>query len=268
MTKRKNIKIIINSSLPGILPDQAAAPTPMVRRRAAGKRAAFCTTKRRASFTVEAALILPLFLLGVLALFNTFEVFRLYLKESVELKEKAERTAMYAYGTGEEQNWEGTFADGYVTLTKIISYKVKYFPVPLPALRIPCHARVHTWTGYDGEKEPSQGKGDTEMVFVSEYQSVYHTNASCTYLELHVYKRKLEEAKREKNAGGARYQPCERCIGDGGSSSVVYLSEYGRAYHNSLACSGLKRSVRLIRKSDAGGLPCCSRCAAGRAENE
>ena len=44
---------------------------------------------------------------------------------------------------------------------------------------------------------------------------------------------------------------------------VLYVTSDGDRYHNSLACPGLKRSVRSIPKSEAlgKGLRPCGRCA-------
>ena len=68
-----------------------------------------------------------------------------------------------------------------------------------------------------------------------------------------------EELTALRNASGGRYSPCEKCGGDG--SGIVYITNEGDRYHNTIECSGLKRSVRCVPLSEAGGRAPCSRCA-------
>ena len=42
--------------------------------------------------------------------------------------------------------------------------------------------------------------------------------------------------------------------------SAVYITEKGNRYHNQKTCSGLKRSVRLVKESGLSGIHACSRC--------
>lgn len=225
-----------------------------------GKRAAFCTL-RKASFTVEAALVLPLFLLSVLALFSMLDFYRIYTKERMELIQKAKKTAIYAYMPGDSPSISDLFPDGYITLTKIVDYKIPFAPFPLPRIQVPCHARVHAWCGYLGPNNEGQNSEKSkEMVFVTDYESVYHTTPSCSHLDLQIFESSLSEAQRVRNKDGARYTPCEKCIGSGNTHNLVYLSEHGTAYHNTPDCSGLKRNIHLIPLEDAAGLNICSRC--------
>lgn len=257
-------------SLPGIPPlnqPDVCSPTVHPRAERSRKKAALCILE--GSLTVEAALLVPLFLLLCLAVFSTLDFYRVCLSESMELRERAEKWAMYAYlpgqGSGSLGNGGLLGADGYITLTKQVEYRIPYSPIPLPPLRAWVSARVHPWTGARYEEGAGDGQQYEEMVFVTEHGSVYHTSSGCTHLSLQIYCRPYGEAMAMRNGGGGRYRPCEKCVGSGCAADAVYVTEWGEVYHNSRTCSGLKRSVRLVKKSEARGLPCCQKCAAAAA---
>ncbi|HIU74646.1 MAG TPA: hypothetical protein IAC62_02090 [Candidatus Pelethocola excrementipullorum] len=258
----KNSPTITRDSLPGILSQNNDELPPMAHHNSStDRRAAFYISLKKASFTVESAFILPLFLLACLAIFSMLDFYRIYVEESVALKENAKKAAMYAYLPGESGSPQGTSDDGYLTLSKMVTYRIPYAPFPLPELRIPCHARVHIWCGYLGNESTSESTGSEEgMVYVTDYESVYHTSSSCSHLDLHIYTETIAAAKKSRNVDGARYHPCEKCIGKGASHEYVYLSQRGTAYHNSLECSGLKRRIRLVSKDQISNLNICSRC--------
>lgn len=280
--KRKQIISITRDSLPGILPRFDDGPAPMAHHQTStGKRIAFyISTKRKnllkhlkvlklfsimrkASFTVESAFILPLFLLSCLAIFSMLDFHRIYIEESMKLRETAKKTAMLSYLPEAAGGLEKLYPDGYLTLSKLVTYQIPYSPFPLPKLQVPCHARVHIWCGYLGSENGSNNNDTgTEMVYVTDYESVYHTSSSCSHLDLHIYTETLSAAKKTTNIDGARYQPCEKCIGKGICHEYVYLSERGTAFHNSLECSGLKRSIHLVSKEQVADLGICSRCQA------
>ncbi len=46
----------------------------------------------------------------------------------------------------------------------------------------------------------------------------------------------------------------------GGTGSSVYITNEGNRYHSSLTCSGLKRTVREMTREEAGHLRACSKC--------
>lgn len=82
------------------------------------------------------------------------------------------------------------------------------------------------------------------MVYVTEYESVYHTSESCTHLDLSVHRGTKTQVEQKRNEYGGKYHACERC---GGDSALVYYTEKGDCYHSQVSCSGLKRTVRLVK---------------------
>ena len=99
--------------------------------------------------------------------------------------------------------------------------------------------------------------GVLEMVYVTEYESVYHTSESCTHLDLSVHRGIKTQVEQKRNEYGGKYHVCERC---GGDSALVYYTEKGDCYHSQASCSGLKRTVRLVKKSEIQAYIQCERC--------
>jgi len=118
-------------------------------------------------------------------------------------------------------------------------------------------SKCRKWTGFlpgqDGQE------GDDEWVYYTPHGTVYHTSRSCAYLDLSIRGVPYRETGQNRNSSGGKYYPCEEC-GGGSAGSMVYITDYGNRYHSSLACSGLKRTVYMIRKSEATDRRMCSKC--------
>ena len=85
--------------------------------------------------------------------------------------------------------------------------------------------------------------------------TVYHETRSCTHLMLSVKQIPTASLK-----GLKQYGACGHCTKGKKKGSVVYVTDEGDCYHYTIHCSGLKRTVYMIRKEEAGGKPACSRC--------
>lgn len=242
----------------------------------------------KASLTVEAAAVLPLFFLTLLMLVGMLDIFRAQAQVTVSLDSSIRELGMYAYSVGEqegvkagitaaacgayarsqlklpencrnlrvvENSWDGR----YIRLCIRYEYRLPIAFFPVSEISLENCAQVHAWVGYQGEErqEPLEEQGE-EMVFVTRNGSVYHTHGDCTYLQLIIYQATGEEARIRKNEQGMRYHACEKC---GGVGETVYLSPQGEAYHSSRECSGLTRHVEMLQRSACSGLTLCSRCA-------
>ena len=121
---------------------------------------------------------------------------------------------------------------------------------------------MHAWTGRDlsEQKEVPQETESEELVYVTANQSVYHTSADCTHLSLSVQAVSGSKVERMRNEDGKTYHACDKCAGSGVKNGTVYITREGTHYHNDANCSGLTRSVRLVKKSEVEGLHICSRC--------
>lgn len=250
-------------------------------------------TTARAGLTVEAAFVVPLFLLAMAAIICFLDIYRIQARVKTSLSGSARELGMYAYAaeTGSEspvgtavtaaacalygrqklpdlgENVQVTLArssyrDGMVTLTADIFYT---FPVsfgPVKTLHLINKASAGAWIG-DTEKQNRREAGGSpeEMVYITENESVYHTSVSCTHIHLSIHAGTKDSVKNMRNAYGERYQSCAKCQGDTAQGTIFY-SDKGNCYHRSASCSGLKRTVKLIKKSEVSGKQICQRCQA------
>lgn len=119
----------------------------------------------------------------------------------------------------------------------------------------------HAWVGYEGGfRQKKKKEVEEETVFITETGTVYHKDRGCTHLDLTIVPTTLAAAVTDRNKSGAIYHACERCGGRPQSGDTVYTTDYGTRYHNSLSCSGLKRTVIEIKLSEAAGRPPCKKC--------
>ena len=252
-----------------MIPCQFTSPD---RKRRNCGRTALCTLKR-ASLTVEAAVVLPVFLLAMTMLVSVIDICRVKVEGQAELTCQAKKLSMYAYAT------PGIYMDEYVDLYRIETYDLPVKLFPFRSIKIALRARVHTWTGR-GEEE-SLGSGSSgvetgEMVYVTDRETVYHTQEDCSHLDLSIIQTSKNALSSLRNKDGGKYYACEKCCGKNGAeeevsdgsgygrgshgNSICYVSESGNAYHVSLNCSSLKRTTKLVKKTEAAHLDQCERC--------
>ena len=203
----------------------------------------------KGSMTVEASLTIPIFLFAVLCLIYLLEV-------------QAIRISVHSAAQGAAKN----AAEDIVTIPVLNLFKFKSDMVRLIRLPFPgfMHLRVRqkdtfivkAWTGY---KKPDIEDEDGQIVYITDTGTVYHTNYQCSYLQLSIRFLPSSGLSGIRNLGGGRYRSCEKCV-HGSAMAGVYVTDSGNRYHNSLNCSGLKRSIRAVKKSKVYGKGPCSRC--------
>ena len=151
--------------------------SPMSRKPLSGK-ASLCTFLKRASLTVEAALVLPIFLFGVITLISFMDIYKVQTEHLTELCQKAKEAGMYAYGAG------NSGAENIV-LPDVYSCQPVGGLLPLPRVCFHNTVKVHAWTGVKYEEENTAAENQP-MVYVTESGTVYHRKLGCSYLNLSV----------------------------------------------------------------------------------
>lgn len=98
---------------------------------------------------------------------------------------------------------------------------------------------------------------EEQWVYITDNQSVYHSKRSCSYLQLKIHQTTQVEKYLK---GNTSYKACEFCMKKGIKPSLLYVTEQGKKYHSTVMCSGLKRTVKRVKKSEVSHLRLCSRC--------
>ncbi len=238
---------------------------------------------QKGSFTLEASLILPFFLFAAAALLSLFLMMQVQytvknaldqsVADTVLLRDESEKkvenltkTAFYKelvkqksilaliQGGAAGFSWKGTKVDS-AYVDAFVTYRLK-FPIYFwgkRSIKVSDSRRMHRWTGRLREQT---GNEKEDWVFVTPNQSVYHKSRSCSHLKLSVKAVNASKLGLSPNI----YTACGHCTKGQQSGTVVYVTEEGKCFHYRIDCGGLKRTVYMIKKKEAGNKRPCSRC--------
>lgn len=243
----------------------------------------------KGSLTLEAALVVPIFFFAILCMVYLFEMTAIQTAVEAALHSVGKEIAKQAYvspiispygieqhlvnNIGEERLARSMVSGGAAGLdasastsnwnTGEIQLVVRYqLEIPVLMFRIPAVKREETlrvkgWTGYvSGSGNPSE----EQVVYITDYGLVYHQDMYCTYLELSIQAVRVEEIEDLRNQSGGKYYACGSCSKEPCEAGVVYLTDYGDRYHNSLDCSKIKRNIYAVPLKEVYGLGGCSKC--------
>lgn len=228
---------------------------PILRNLLSGKVSlcAFRKKLKKASLTVETAVVLPMFFFGVITMLSFMDIYRIQTEHLTKLCQNAKEAGMYAYGAGGSQR-------ANIVLPDVYGYQPVGGLVPLPKIWFHNTVKVHAWTGilYEDGKNLVESQ---PMVYVTESGTVYHRNLSCSYLNVSMQQISGSAVKSMKNAYGEKYQACELCSRGQEPAGVVYITKKSNRFHNQESCSGLKRSIRMVKESEVSGkMGACGCC--------
>lgn len=242
--------------------------------------------KKSGSMTVEAALVLPIFLFAALSI--------LYINKLILYEEKVQwalnrvaREASVEYAAHEKSfsvssaylmakmnqyvKEDGLFVsmlrsqfdDETDELKLVADCQVK---IPFPTVlkkRIAFTEQVLTraFTGVKTRLETEDSELDT-IVYITKTGTVYHRQLSCPYLTLSISEIKYGDLEYVRSADGGKYYACESCSKgiDFRADENVIICNYGDRFHRSRTCKKIKRSIQEICISDVGGRLPCSKC--------
>lgn len=246
------------------------------------------------AMTLEASLIVPIFLIVLLMLTSAGEILMIHQQISHGVCEAAKRAAVNEYRIRQKKK-SGSNLAGFsakaaflasvnrkfldhsalaggsagaaaacrLTLNSKGEYIVSvryYIRKTMPFLSTYATSyeqsvRQKSMTGY----VPDGDELKEGYVYITPHESVYHKDLSCTHLALDISVD--EDVEKYKNKQ-THYKPCDKCTKyEKGDISCVYIAKEGESYHTDLGCSGLKRTVNQVDLSTLKGMKPCTRCA-------
>lgn len=199
---------------------------------------------------------------GLEALLENIAFSYLYVRERVEGLAGEEYLDTSPLSKGRESIW---YADSSILqqgdiIDLVASYQISPFVgiVGFRPARFYCRYYGRAWTGYEVAPEGDRQNGE-EYVYVAENAEVYHLSRECTHIRLSISECEAPDLEILRNESGSKYTPCELCITfpDG----RFYIARAGDRYHQDLNCSGLKRTITVMLRSEAEQkYRICSRC--------
>lgn len=221
--------------------------------------------KLKASITVEASLCIPVFFLIIFSLFYEFNILFGVNKNHIQLSDAAKRYAVY--GTKASTVLSVLGGENIIMWSENNGYKVcfikekKKIPFATGAIIKQRIYQQIVVNSYEGKSMCPDGDWSEEYVYITETGHVYHTHSDCTYLKPSIKRVAVKIIDKQRNLSGAKYKKCEHCFRKGDvSNSYVYITDYGDRYHVSKQCSGIKRNIRKVKKSEIEGMPECNKC--------
>ena len=101
---------------------------------------------------------------------------------------------------------------------------------------------------------------EDEWVYITPTGTAYHSSTDCPYLDLTIRAVSWTDMLTLRNRSGGKYKACETCGREATVMQLVYVTDYGDRYHSTLTCSGLKRTILMVKPSEVGGRHACSKC--------
>lgn len=248
---------------------------------------------KKASITVEAALVLPLFLFLLINIISIFEMIHIHTVLDSALSSVGREISSYAPMVEDFENvliteiyvkervmeiagrdkinhsviiggtkgivlWRSELKENNDVIDLVMTYRVEpWLPVfGVGEMTLVNRCYVKTYTGY----EEGDGSQNDKKYYVADTGEVYHLYRSCTHLQFSISQIEITELKNARNENGGKYKPCEICWDENTPQNRCYITTQGDRYHSSVSCAGLKRTIYIINASQIGNKPLCSRC--------
>ena len=241
---------------------------------------------RSASLTAEAALVFPVFFFAVYMLWQLFLLLLFQMDVCHEITETAMKYAHLGYPErkAEEQNvdiswlyqpllwnalpdsdrveslWVLCLPEEDGSIQVRVNYRFICESVFFAKVKFPVQQtfRFYPYIGKT-EEDLFAVEEQKDVVYMTEYGTVYHESRACGYLNVAVHSVEASGVGQERNSFGRGYTLCERCD-NRENTGTVYLSAGGTKYHLVAGCPALKRTVTEKTREEVEGVPPCHKC--------
>lgn len=249
-------------------------------------------TMKKGSITIEAAMVLPIFMFFFLGISYIFGLISLQYNVQTALSDTANQMSLVGYFKEEENiallqadfcmNLKNKYYGKNCILGGIVSLGQSYYKekditliadyiikIPVPFWNHFFHheeqiARTRKFVGRDRREETSDMIKDTKVryVYITENGRVYHESKDCSHLRRKIEKIEKGSLQTIRNESGGKYYPCELCLKkkNDKEAMVFYITRDGNRYHKSSECSGLKRTIKRVPYESVKTWRACKRC--------
>ena len=256
--------------------------------------------KAKGSMTIEAALLLPLFLFFFLHLSAVTEMLQLHGKVEAALWNTGNQLALYAAASPEtvsvlpdigisylwvKQQVEEYLEKEYLERSPIVygasglnflrsdyqneeecvdilvTYEVE---PPLTLFPFPYRRMANRYYAriWTGY-DVSNAVNRGGYVYMTPYGEVWHRVPNCTYIFHEVKSVSIGFLGEKKNAEGRIYEPCDFCS-DQLRGDCVFVTVGGEKYHHDQKCTAIFKEVIALEKEKGQQYRACSRCVEER----
>lgn len=252
---------------------------------------------RSASLTAEAALVFPVFFFAVYLLWQLFLLVLFQTEVCNKITEAAIKNAHLGYSERQtevqdvdiswlyqpllwnalprsdrvENLWVVCEPEEDGTIQVLVHYRFVCEALFFTKITIPIRQnfRFYPWLGRtDADLFPgADPEEEVDVVYMTEYGTVYHESRACGYLTVAVREVKASEVEEERNSFGKKYTLCERCD-DKTTGQNVYISAGGTKYHWEASCPALKRTVTEKERKEVKDVPACHKCSGSKENKE
>ena len=241
-----------------------------------------------ASLTVEAAFIVPMFFFVIFLVWQIFLLLMFQLKVGEQVTKTLLEYSHLGYVEQEATQENVDISWLYETLlwTNFPEYKnvtgrwvncntkedgqilveIKYDflceTIFFPTFSVPV-IQTFQFYPYFGEQDEDKlnevVEVKKEIVYMTEYGSVYHVSKTCAYLNVRLKRILFSDVITTRNNDGQLYTECSKCAEEE-RKEQVYISIGGNKYHRSLQCPAIKRTILEKTKEEVGGISICHKC--------
>jgi hypothetical protein len=120
--------------------------------------------------------------------------------------------------------------------------------------------KVRVFVGLSNINPDDEAEEAEDYVYIAETGTVYHESKDCTHLKLSITKVNRSTLDTQRNSSGGRFSACEICKPERIKQEYYYITKQGDRYHCNANCSGLKRTIKVIKRSEVGDRRSCTRC--------
>lgn len=153
------------------------------------------------SMTVEAAFVVPLFLIGCLMLLSIVTITQNYMDRQLKLHKTAREMAVLAAGV------QGSQSD-MIRLRRVYSASLTPKCPGIRTILLENHCIVHKFNGYDATNGDVTGESAI-YVFLTEHGSVYHRKRSCKHLNIDILPVSGRDVGAKRNKDRKIYDTCK-----------------------------------------------------------